>query len=76
MGFTQSELKDIIAKSLDQSQIVPTGHRGAFVTYLDDAGVRTAVAVRTMNGWEISGNLGWHTQDHGLDYGVNIMKTW
>lgn len=76
MGFTPEELRAEIQRTLNQSTTVPAGHRGAFVTYYDDAGVRTAIAVRTQNGWEIAGTIGWHSQDNGLQYGVNVMKTW
>ena len=78
MAFTPDELKKHIQDTLNltNNTLVPNGHRGAFVTYFDEAGVRTAIAVKTDKGWEIQGSLGWHTQDKGLDYGVNVMKTW
>lgn len=76
-AFSDSQLRQYIQETLNTSNAVPDGHRGAFVTHYDPAtGVRTAVAVKTKDGWEINGTLGWHSHTEGLNYGVNVMKTW
>ena len=76
MGLTPDETKKYIVDNLNAQTIIPDGHRGAFVIFYDEAGARTAVAVRVKDGWEINGNLAWHSQEKGLSYGVNVMKTW
>jgi hypothetical protein len=74
--FTPAELREEINRVLDVSTVVPKGHKGAFVAYYDDAGVRTAIAFKTTSGWEVQGTIGWHEHEKNLNYGVNIMKTW
>lgn len=76
MSFTPQELRDEIQKTLNSSVTIPAGHRGAFVTYVDDAGVRVAVATKIGDTWQVSGTLGWHDHQDGLNYGINVMKTW
>lgn len=62
---------------LNQSPIVPPGHRGAFIMYADSSGVRSAVAFKNDSGWEVWGTVGYHPHEpEGLDAGLNIMKTW
>jgi len=76
--FTPDELRKHIEETLNltNSTLVPDNHRGAFVAYYDDAGVRTAIAFKTEDGWEIQGTIAWHQHEKNLDYGVNVMKTW
>lgn len=76
MAFTPDELKKEIIKQLNTGSIVPQGHRGAFVIYVDNAGVRTAIAAKMKNDWEIDGEIGWHPHEDGLKIGLNVMKTW
>lgn len=75
--FTPDQLREYIKETLDTSDTIPDGHRGAFVAHYDPiTGVRTAVAVKTQDGWQINGTLGWHSHSEGLNYGVNVLKTW
>ena len=76
MSFDNNELKKVIADALNQSAVIPSGHTGAFVVHVDEAGVRTAVAFKTGNQWQVQGTVGWYPDSSGFDYGINVVKTW
>ena len=76
MSFTQDEVKKAVITSLNSSSAVPSGHKGAFAIFIDDAGARAAIAFRNEHGWEVQGTTQWHPHEDGLKVGVNILKTW
>ncbi len=75
MSFGAEELRKYIATELNSS-VVPAGHKGALVAYVDDSGVRIAVAWKSHNGWELSSQTSYHPHDEGLAVGFNVLKTW
>lgn len=76
MSFTPNELRQHVVEMLNQGKLVPNGHKGAFITYIDDSGMRTILAYKPGKEWEVSGTIGWHEHQAGLDFGINVMKTW
>lgn len=76
MSYTPKELKEAIIERLNASVIIPHNHKGAFVAYIDNAGMRTVTAFRIGTKWEIDSEISWHPHEDGLRVGMNIMKTW
>ena len=77
MSFTNGELKKAIQDSLNDGSIqIPDGHKSAFLLHYDESGVRGVLAYKPGDSWEVSGEVGWHPDSTGLNFGVNVMKTW
>lgn len=76
MGFTPDELKKAVSDTLNSSVSIPSGHRGAVVAFVDDAGLRIAVATKIGDSWTVGSMVQWHDHEDGLSVGATIMKTW
>lgn len=76
MSFTPDELKKTIEETLNTKTVIPNGHNGAFVVYVDNSGARTAVAVKLGDTWEVRGSVTYHPHEDGLKYGLNLMASW
>lgn len=70
----KQQMEDEINKD---SNLIPTGHKGAFITMLDGTMLRTAIATKLNGVWQISGAIGYHI--HSADHPVGevvVKATW
>ncbi len=73
--FSDNALKSIVERTLNQDINIPDGHKGAFVTVVDANGLRTVIASKINNTWNVYGDIGYHPHT-GLEYGVTVKATW
>jgi hypothetical protein len=76
--FSEDALKAAVTAALDRSLDVPSGKRGAFVTAVDENGVRAGVAYRLApdSNWQIDAFVNRPWSGGSLQYGINLHDSW
>lgn len=78
MAFGPEDVTKAVQEALALDTSIPAGHRGAFVTVVNQDGVRVVAAMRMTDdpdAWVLAPYID-HPWAGGLDYGVTIQKTW
>lgn len=72
--FSDQELRRVVRETLDNADI-PGDHKGAFVTVVDDKGVRAVVAAKVGDHWTVQGAVD-HAWSGDLTVGATVQASW
>lgn len=75
MSLDQAAIAKAVTDALTVSTSIPPGHKGAFVTIVDDSGVKAVVADKISGVWTVTGYVE-HPWSGGLDYGTTLQASW
>lgn len=75
MIFPPDEIKKRISADLNTDITIPSGHRGALVTFINNESAEIALATRIKDNWDVE-LLGKHDWTGDNQFGVISKLTW
>lgn len=73
--FTQDALEKAVNDAFLMSSGIPENHKGAFVTIVNQDGVKAVIAHKLNNTWIVTAEVD-HPWAGDLEYGAAIQATW
>lgn len=73
--FSDAEIRQKVLDVVNAPDVVPPGHRGAFLVVADKQGARAVIAAKVNDVWQVDA-IADHPWKAGLDYGVNVRAVW